>query len=364
MKKNKVDRYLLIITSILVFYGLMIFLSASLGLLARGGARLSSVVANQILFGILLGTLFSYLMTKLDYKTLGKYSFWIWVFSIIFTLLVFMPGLGFSHGGARRWVLIAGFSIQPSELLKIAYIIYISAWIARIKSEIITFKYGFLPFIIISAITVSVLIFQPDIGTTLLILLSGSLLYFIGGSNLKHVILVGILGLILATGLVLMKPYLWSRLVTFLDYSSDPQGAGYQIQQSLIAVGSGQLTGRGFGQSLQKFHYLPEPIGDSIFAVASEEFGFVGMFLLIALFLSLGVRAYYLSMKVKEKFGSLLIIGLTTMIISQSFFNMGAMLGIFPLSGLPLIFVSHGGTAMFFSLLSIGIILRVTKQNN
>ena len=364
MKKNKPDKIILTIVISLVIYGLVIFSSASLGLLARGGARFSSIIANQILFGIFLGGLFAYIASKINYKIWGKYSFWLWVISIIATLAVFIPGLGFSHGGARRWIIIAGLSIQPAEFLKIAYIIYVAAWLSRIKEEVRTFKYGFLPFVIISGITIFPLLFQPDIGTTIVILISGTVLYFLSGSNLKHLLLVGLLGLILFGILIMVKPYIWSRLMTFFDHSIDSQGSSYQIQQSLIAVGSGQLTGRGFGQSLQKFHYLPEPIGDSVFAVASEEFGFIGMIILVLLFLSLAIRSLYLSSKIKDMFGSLILSGIAVSIVAQSFFNMGAMLGIFPLSGLPLIFVSHGGTAMFFSLLSIGIILNVTRKNN
>jgi cell division protein FtsW len=191
---------------------------------------------------------------------------------------------------------------------------------------------------------------------------AGTAIYFLGGANLKHIGIVGVLGLLAVIALLLTRPYLLDRVTTFINPAEDALGSGYQIQQSLIAIGSGGLTGRGFGQSLQKFNYLPEPIGDSIFAVAAEEFGFLGSLVLILLFAALMFRGYQLSMRARDTFGGLLMLGLVILIVAQSFFNMAAMLGILPLSGLPLIFVSHGGTAMFFALFSVGIILNISKD--
>ncbi len=362
MIKKSFDKVILVNFLLIILYGLVIFFSASLGLLARGSARFGSIVSNQIFFGIILGGILAILIYKIDYKILGRFSFWLWIIAVASTFMVFIPWLGFSHGGARRWIYIAGMTLQPAEFLKIAYIIYLSAWLARIKGEVKTFKYGLLPFMAISGITISGLILQPDMGTSLLILTAGTILYFISGANLKHIALVILTAILLFTGLVFAKPYLLKRITTFFDYSLDSQGSSYQIQQSIISIGSGQLTGRGFGQSLQKFYYLPEPIGDSIFAVASEEFGFVGMIILIILFVTLAIRGVLLSIKAKDKFSGLLLLGLVILVVSQSFFNMGAMLGILPLSGLPLIFVSHGGTAMLFSIISIGIILNISRN--
>jgi cell division protein FtsW len=363
MSRNKhIDKPLFIIFSLIILFGLFIFFSASLGLLARDGARFGSVASSQIGFGIIVGGLFAVIVSGINYKKIGKYSAVIWIFAVLLTFSVFIPGFGFEHGGARRWISVGNFSLQPAEFLKIAYIIYLAAWITKVKKGVATFKLGLLPFIIISSISAIALLIQPDTGTTLLMLVAGASIYFVAGANLKHVCLLGVIGIIGISGLVMTRPYLLSRLTTFIDPSSDSLGSGYQIQQSLIAVGSGQFFGRGFGQSVQKFNYLPEPIGDSIFAVAAEEFGFLGVTILIMLFCALIWRSFYLSLKIKDTFGGLLMLGLAILITAQSFFNMGAMLGILPLSGLPLIFVSHGGTAMFFALLSVGIMLNISKS--
>lgn len=364
MKKIKeVDKILLINLLLLLTSGLVIFFSASLGLLARDGARFGSVVSSQIGLGLILGGIAAFVTSRIPYKFWGKYSFWMFLGGIILTLAVFIPQIGFEHGGARRWISIGGFAtFQPAEFLKIAYIIYLSAWIANVKKEVATFQSGMIPFAIISAITATVLLAQPDTGTTLLVLAAGVAVYFVSGANLKHILLLALMGILAFGGLVASRPYLMDRIKTFINPSSDALGSGYQIQQSLIAIGSGGMFGKGFGQSVQKFNYLPEPIGDSIFAVAAEEFGFFGATILVLLFTFFIIRGIQLSYRVKDTFGGLLMLGLVIIIGAQSFFNMGAMLGILPLSGLPLIFISHGGTALFFSLFAAGIILNISRN--
>lgn len=362
IKSKKVDKILLINVCLIILFGLVIFFSASLGLLARDGARFGSVASSQLGLGIIVGGIFAFITSNISYKKWGKYSFWIWLFALGLTLLVFVPKVGFGHGGAKRWIAIGSLTFQPAEFLKIAYIIYLAAWISGLKQEIKTLKYGLLPFIMISGISALVLLLQPDTGTAVLMILSGVAVYFMSGANLKHMIFVTLLGFGLLAALVISKPYILSRFTTFMNHAEDPQGSGYQIQQSLIAIGSGEIIGKGFGQSTQKFKYLPEPTSDSIFAVAAEEFGFIGATTLILLFLTLIWRGFYLGLKAKDTFGGLLMLGLVILIVSQSFFNMGTMLGIVPLSGLPLIFVSHGGTAMFFAMFSFGILLNISKS--
>jgi cell division protein FtsW len=360
-RRRKADRILLFtITSILII-GLIVFFSASLGLLARDGARFGSVVSSQIGLGIIVGGITALIVSNIPYKKWGKYSFWMMLFAIALSLLVFVPGIGFEHGGARRWISIGNQTLQPAEFLKIAYVIYLSAWLSNVKKGVKTFSHGLLPFLIISGVSAIILLIQPDTGTTVIMLAAGVSIYFIAGADMKHVLATGLLGIVAIAILIISKPYILDRIKTFIDPSADALGSGYQIQQSLIAIGSGGITGRGFGQSLQKFNYLPEPIGDSIFSVAAEEFGFIGASLLIVLFLVLLIRGFQLGLKSKDTFGGLLMFGLVMLIVAQSFFNMGAMLGILPLSGLPLIFVSHGGTAMFFSLLSVGIMLNISR---
>lgn len=361
-RKKTLDKVLLYTIIAIVVYGLFIFFSASLSLLAKDGARFSSVVASQLGLGVFIGGIAAIVISKIPYKIWGKYSFWIFTLAVILTFSVFIPGLGFEHGGARRWISIFNVTMQPAEFLKIAYIIYLSALLTNSKKEVVTWQKGLAPFLTISAIAAAPLLLQPDTGTTILMIGTGVMIYFVSGANLKHIGVIGLIGVILGLILVISRPYLLDRVKTFIDPSADALGSGYQIQQSLIAIGSGGIFGRGFGQSLQKFNYLPEPIGDSIFAVLAEDFGFLGSILLISLFITLLVRSYIISTRVSDTFGGLLILGLGILIVSQSFFNMGAMLNIVPLSGLPLIFVSHGGTAMFFALLSAGVMLNISKN--
>jgi len=360
-KKQSIDKILLINFLIIIFLGLIIFFSASLGLLARNGAKFGSVASSQIGLGILIGGITAFFISNIPYKKIGKYSCYIWIFAVLMTFSVFIPQLGFAHNGAQRWISVFGFTLQPSEFLKIAYIIFLSAWLSRNKAEIKTFRGGFLPFVIISLISSLPLVLQPDMGTILLMLAAGFGIYFISGASWKHIGISFLLAIISGIILVSFKPYILDRMLTFIDPSRDELGSGYQVQQSLIAVGSGGLAGRGFGQSIQKFNYLPEPYGDSIFAIVGEEFGFIGASVIIILFSILLIRSFILGIKIKEHFPSIIIFGLIMLIVGQSFFNMGATLAILPLSGMPLIFISHGGTAMFFSLISIGIILNISK---
>lgn len=359
-QKNKIDRLLLINVILLTLFGIITFLSASLGLLAKEGARYSSVVLNQIAFGLIGGSIAAFTCSLIPYKFWRTYSFWFFLSSIILTLLVFTP-LGFEFGGARRWVSIGSLSFQPGEILKISYLIYLATWLSAVKDKIKTFKYGILPFIVISAVAGGLLMIQPDTDTAMIMLLSGGVILFSSGAKFKHIILTAIIAITALIPVFISRPYIIDRIATFLNPSENPLSSGYQIQQSLIAIGSGGLTGRGFGQSIQKFNFLPEPIGDSIFSVIAEEFGLIGSVILILLFISFLIQSIRISLLAKDTFGGLLILGLAILIVSQSFLNMASMLGIFPLSGLPLLFVSHGGTALFLTLASTGIMFNISR---
>lgn len=359
--KKVVDKYFLISVVVLIVCGFIIFSSASLGLLAKGGEKYSNVAFSQTFFGLFMGTLCFIATSKISYKFWKKHAFAIFAVSAVLTALVFVPGLGFSHGGAKRWLILFGFSFQPSELLKIAFIIYLATWISGIKEKIETVKYGLVPFMVILAIAGGILLAQPDTDTFAVMIASGLSMYLIGGGRWKHVLslfLIAILGIALVAHL---RPYVKQRLDTFLNPAQNSQTSGYQIQQSLIAIGSGGFAGKGFGQSIQKFNFLPEPIGDSIFAVAAEEFGFIGATIIIILFVFFAFRGLKIAVKTEDIFGRLLVVGIVILITSQAFLNIGAMLGVLPLSGIPLPFVSHGGTALLFTLAQMGIVLNVSK---
>ncbi|PIT96733.1 stage V sporulation protein E [Candidatus Campbellbacteria bacterium CG10_big_fil_rev_8_21_14_0_10_35_52] len=358
---RKIDRPFLITVIILVVAGFFIFTSASLGLLARDGARFSSVAFNQFFLGIFLGLLAMLAMTRIKYTFWRKYAFYIFLVSIFTTLLVFIPGLAIEFGGARRWINFGIITFQPAEMLKIGFVIFFAAWLTNVKDKIHTYGHGIIPFIILLGITGGILLSQPDTGTFIVILASGLAMFIVAGARWRDIFFLGIIS---ATGVAILanfQPYIKTRILTFINPASDTLGAGWQIKQSLIAIGSGEWFGRGFGQSVQKFQYLPEPIGDSIFAVAAEEFGFIGSILLITLFLFLAFRGLKIAAKAPDSFGRLFTVGIVILIISQSFMNIGSMLGVMPLTGLPLLFVSHGGSALLFALAEIGIILNISK---
>lgn len=362
MGKIKIDKVFLIISLLLVVVGLFIFSSAALGLLATDGSPYTSVVFNQVVLGILFGLIAMMLATRVDYKFWRKYSFYFFLASLLLTVAVFIPGIGFEHGGATRWIALGGLSFQPSEFLKIGFIMYLAAWLSGVKDKVSTFKYGMVPFLIISAIVGVVLLLQPDTDTFFIIFITGASMFFVAGGKLRHLAGLALIGIICIVVLAFSRPYVMSRIKTFFHPANNPQSSGYQIQQSLIAIGSGGMFGRGLGQSIQKFNLLPEPIGDSIFAVAGEEFGFAGCIVLIFLFCVFAVRGFRIAYKSPDAFSRLLCTGIVILIISESYLNIGAMLGVFPLSGLPLPFVSHGGSAMFATLGLVGIILQVSKH--
>src|SRR3989344_5484348 len=362
MKRLKVDMQFLISIFILVGAGYLIFSSASLGLLSSQPTKYANVAFNQTFFGLFLGTIACIFTSKIDYKIYRKYAFWIYLLGVILTLCVFLPKIGVEHGGAYRWIRLGLFSFQPSEFLKIGFIIFLSAWIASVKEMVKTFKYGFLPFVTLTLITGVILLIQPDTDTFAITIFAGLAIYIVGGGRWKYILIIAICGIIGVGVLAYTRPYIKSRITTFLNPNQNALGSGYQIQQSLIAIGSGGLFGRGFGQSIQKFNVLPEPIGDSIFAVASEEFGFLGAVFIVLLFVFFSFRGLKIATQISDPFGRLVVVGIVILIVSQAFVNIGAMVGVLPLSGITLPFVSHGGTALFMTLAEVGIILNISKN--
>lgn len=359
--KRSVDPILLSLVIILVLGGFLIFASASLGLLARDGATFSSVAFNQFFFGIVGGGIAMFLTSSVHYRHWRKYAFYIFLAACAVSLLVFVPALSFSHGGATRWISIAGFSFQPAEFLKLGFIIYMATWLSGMHKYITSFRYGTLPFVGFLAVPGAILLAQPDTDSFLIIVAAATAMFITAGGRWRDIGLLLLVGILMLVVLALSRPYVMDRFTTFMDPSIDPQGQSYQVRQSLIAIGSGGLAGRGFGQSVQKFEYLPEPIGDSIFAVYAEEFGFVGTSLLILLLSIFTFRGFRLATEAPDFFGMLLIVGFMTYIAAQAFLNISSMVGLAPISGIPLPFVSHGGTALLIVLASVGVVLNVSK---
>lgn len=358
--KNPVDRVFLILVAILIVFGLFIFSSASLGLLARG-TSFSSVAFKQFVIGVIGGGVSAYFLSRIHYRNLRKIAFWVFILSLILTGLVLVPGLGFTHGGATRWLSIGGFTLQPAEFLKLGTVLYVAALYSSRHVHPDRFKEGLLPLIAILALVGGLLVMQPDTGTFAVIAVSLFSMYLVAGGRWRDIALLILLGVMALGVLAWQKPYIADRLKTFFHPDHDSLGSAYQVQQALLAVGSGEIFGRGFGQSVQKFNLLPEPVGDSIFAVAAEEFGFVGSTIIILLFVAFTLRGLHLAAHAPDSFARLLIIGIVILISSQSFVNIGAMLGIVPLTGVPLLFISKGGTALFAAMTSIGIVLNISR---
>ena len=359
--RKQADKVLLLLTILLIGAGLFIFLSASLGIITRGNDFLIRLVATQLGLGVILGGIALLLTARIPYKKLRAFAPHVYIASLLATLLVFIPGVGLSLGGATRWITIGSFSFQPAEFLKLGTVLFLAFALSygHAKKKKASWLLG--AFFLIVTIAVLPLIFQPDTGTILVLGAATFAMLFVSGISWRVIGVALLIPVLLLAGLVMTRPYVEARLLTFLNPAVDPLGAGYQIQQSHIAIGSGGLTGRGFGQSVQKFNYLPEPISDSIFAVYAEEFGFVGASLLIALFLFFGLRGLGVARKAKDRFGGLLATGIVILLLAQAFTNIGAMLGVIPLTGLPLTFVSHGGTALLFALVAVGILLSISK---
>jgi cell division protein FtsW len=363
MRGKPVDRIFLWITLLLLFGGFFLFLSASLGLLARdGGESFESVFMSQVLFGLIFGLIAMLLFSCFPYKYLRSFSVFLFLAGVIATCLVFVPGIGFAHGGAKRWLDLRITTFQPSELLKLGFVLYLAAWLSAAKEKVRTFKFGTIPFLILLGIPAVLLVLEPDVGTFGIIASAGIFMFIAAGGKFTHIFAIIITGILAFCVVVQFKPYLQDRIDIFLNPDKDPQGAGYQMNQSLIAVGSGKLFGRGFGQGIQKFPpFLPEPTNDSIFAVASEEFGFVGSVAIIFFFVLFAMRGFHISSNAPDRFSRLAVIGIVFLIVTQSFINIASMVGLFPLTGVPLLFISHGGTALLFALAEVGIILNISR---
>lgn len=356
------DKSFFLIAATLTICGFFSFLSASMGITANDGEGGVAHIFRQILLGFGLGSILFFIGIRVPYKFWRKAALPIFLLSIAAMALVFVPGIGFEHGGAQRWLNFGFLFFQPSELLKFGIIVYLASWMAARREEIRSFEYGLLPFLFIAGAAGILLILQPDIGTLGVIAITALAMFIIGGSRAAHIVLIIVLGLTLLTGLIIAQPYRLSRFTVFLNPTEDIRGEGYQLHQSLIAIGSGSVFGRGFGKSIQKFDFLPESTSDSIFAVIAEEWGFVGVVFFIALFLLFLWRGLQIAKGSMDVFGRLLASGIVIMIVVQAYLHIGALSGLIPLTGLPLVFASKGGSSLAISLFLVGVVLNVSKN--
>jgi len=363
-KNQPPDWYLVGLIGFLTVFGLVMLSSAGSAMGWQNFGDSYWHVKHQILFGLLPGLLLFIIFSRLDYYKLKTLAGPFLIISIVLLVLVFIPGIGSANQtGAHSWINFFGFSLQPSEIVKLTFLIYLVAWLsARGEKHIKDFHYGFLPFLSVLVIITGLIISQPDFGTMSIIVVTSLLVYYVAGGSLMHLSWLTVVGV---GGLVLMiktSKYRADRLTTFLHPELDPQGIGYHISQALLAVGSGGWLGRGFGHSRQKFAYLPEVTGDSIFAVIAEELGFIISALVVVAFIMLFIRVIKMAQSCRDPFGRLLAIGIIIWFTVQAFLNIGAIIGLLPLTGVPLPFISYGGTALMTCLAAAGILVNISKQ--
>lgn len=358
---HKPDYFLFATIVALTVFGLAMLASASSNLGKTQFNNTYYYLEHQILFGLSFGAIGFAIGYFLHYQNWKKVAFILLLLCLAALALVFTP-LGLTAQNASRWLRLGPLSFQPAELAKLAFLIYLAAWLANPKFKRATdFQAGLVPFLIISGLIAGLLIIQPATSTVVILIASAAIVYFMSGAPFKYLALMGVAGAV-AIGLVIyITPYRRARILSFFNQSADTQGLNYQLNQSLIAIGSGGITGVGYGQSATKGGYLPDAIDDSIFAVTAEELGFVGAGTLVALFAIFAFRMFWLAKETGDRFGRLLLIGFGSVISLQAFVNMGATSGLIPLTGVPLPFVSYGGTALAIFLTMGGIALNVSK---
>lgn len=360
-KAHNPDFFFLAIVVILLVFGFAMLASASSDLGKTLFNNSYYYLEHQAMFGLSLGLIGFALAYFIPYQKFKKIAFPLLVVSIICLGLVFTK-LGTAASGASRWLRLGPLSFQPAEILKVTYLLYLAAWLANMKiNRSKDFQSGLLPFALISGLIAILLVLQPATSTVVILIASGLVVYFVNGAPIKYIAAFLGIGVAAIALLIFITPYRFARITGFLHQSADTQTQNYQLNQALIAIGSGGPTGQGYGQSAVKASYLPDPIDDSIFAVVAEELGFVGAGALVALFCMYTFRLYWLARDVTDNFGRLLLIGIGTVVALQAFVNMASISGVIPLTGVPLPFISYGGTALAVFITMSGIALNVSR---
>lgn len=360
---KKFDNVLFISVIILSLFGLMMIYSSSYIWSSYKFNNPYKFVMNQGIFFI-IGIFIMLLFSKLNNKFFEKKSNLILLIGFSLLILVLIPGIGSVRNGSRSWFGIGSFGIQPSEFMKIGLIIFTSKYLKNNERKMKSFKDGLLPILIVLISSFGLIMLQPDFGTGMVIVMSIMGLLFVGGANFKFFIRMGIVGVIGIVGLIIAAPYRLARILSFLDPWKDPLGSGFQMIQSLYAIGPGGLLGFGLGNSRQKHFYLPEPQTDFIFSIISEELGFLGIVIVTTLFLTIIIRGFLISRKSNDLFSKYLSFGITFQIAFQTVLNLMVVVGLIPVTGVTLPFLSYGGSSLLVSMASIGIILNISRNNN
>jgi cell division protein FtsW len=360
---KRTDYVLLACFGILLVFGLLMLTSASTAIGYNTFHDRYFFIKRQLLLGVVPGIFACLVAAKLPYAFVRKLSLPLFAISLVMLVLVCIPGIGSTlNTNARSWLVVAGFSFQPSELAKLAVIFYLAAYLQKIGSSIQDFRTGFVPALIVGMLPIFLTLLQPDVGTCAIMFGIVTTILFVAGAKVQH------LGLLFAGGaavlviMVALAPYRADRLMTFLHPELDPQGKGYQMNQAFLAIGTGGAFGLGYNHSRQKFQYLPQVHADSIFAIMAEEMGFFFCVAFIALLVYISYRGLKLAKKVPDQFGRLLVSGIIAWFMIQSFLNIGAIIGLLPLTGVPLPFVSHGGTSLMIALSAVGFMLNVSRE--
>ncbi len=349
----KIDKLLLGLVLFLTLFGILMIYEAS-SITALRDFKDSFFYVKQQSLGFLVGLFFLFLTSKFDYRKFRKLAPFLMICSILTLILVLIPGIGIKVLGARRWMSLGLFNFQPAELTKIIFILYLSS----IFSE----KPRFPSFLLVSAIISLLIMLEPDLGTTVILIVSGIFLYFVAGASFLNILILGVSGILGGIFLIFLSPYRKERLLTFFDINRDPFGASYHIKQVLLSFGVGGLFGVGLGASRQKYEYLPEAMTDSIFAIIGEELGFIGCVVLIFIFLGIIYRGLKIANSAPDRFGQLLAVGISSWLGIQFLVNLASQVALIPLTGIPLPFISYGSSSLVVALTGVGILLNISKQ--
>jgi len=362
MRKREYDIWLLITVIVLLAIGVIMVFSASYyyaGL--RYNNKFHFLIRQLLWSGVGLACML--FVSNIDYRRLAILSPVLMLISIILLILVAIPGIGSVSNDARRWFNLGFTTFQPSELMKLSLIMFLSFSLAKNNDKLRYFFKGLLPYLLIVGFVDALLLLEPHYSCAVLITAVAAVILFCAGARVLHFIAIGVPAIAGAVYLVLSSEYRLQRFLSFMDPFADPQGSGYQAVNSLYAIASGSIFGRGLGKSLQKYLYIPEPQNDFIFSIVAEELGFVGAFTVIVLFLLLIWRGVRISMNAPDMMGSLMAIGITSLIAIESIVNIAVVTATVPVTGMPLPFISYGGTSMLFHLMAIGILLNISRNH-
>lgn len=358
---KKPDQAILGVVMTLILVGLAAVSSASAVLSFERYGHNNYYFFRQLGFAV-VGIAAMLLVSRIDYRVWGKYARWILLAAGLALVLVAVPSLGFASGGTRAWFSFGTFLLQPSEFGKLALVFFLASWFDRKEGAESNFWFGILPLLIVASVLTGLLLLEPDLGTAIVYAAIAVIIFFAAGARWKYLFGLAVAGVASVWLIIQAAPYRIARISAFLNPESDPLGTGYHITQALIAIGSGGLWGYGFGASRQKHNYLPESIGDSIFAVMSEELGFVRVLAIVLLFVVFGLLGLRLARLAPDKFGQLTVIGLTAWVMFQTVVNMGAVTNLLPFTGITLPFISYGGSSLLSLCIAVGVMLNISRQ--